>query len=190
MFKYAFLLCCLLSSNSWASSILTKTSLQNYFAASPKLEAEIRKHPDISEEHIQQLPFGDGGAALTKYISKSKAYGKLNAIAKESGFKSMEEYVSVTYALVPALYVVQKEMYPDMPSVAEQRKLLAAQKSKLVEQGLSQDLVNKAMETAESSFARQEEIERAAAAASKDDVKIIRSNLDWIMKEMEAAAAE
>ncbi len=190
MFKYIFLFCSLISTNTWAASILTKASLQNYFAASPMLEAEIKKHPDISQEHIQQLPFGDGGAALIKYFSKSKGYGKLNAIAKESGFKSLEDYVSVTYALVPALYVVQKEMYPDIPTVAEQRKALAAQKTKLVEQGLSQDLVNKAMETAEESFARQEEIERAATSVSKDDVKTIRANLDWIMEKMEAAAAE
>lgn len=182
-------LICLISSSAWAESILTRTTLENYFAASAKLEAEIKKYPDLSEEHIQQLPIGDGGSALLEYFSKSKGYEKLQAVARDSGFKSLENYVAVAYTLIPALYVVQKEMYPDVPTVAEQRKLLQAQKDQLVAQGVSEDLVGKAMEAAEASLLSQEEIERAAAKVSKEDVKTIRSNLDWVLKKMESTAA-
>ncbi len=49
--------------------------------------------------------------------------------------------------------------------------------------------VGKAMEAAEASLLSQEEIERAAAKVSKEDVKTIRSNLDWVLKKMESTAA-
>lgn len=168
----------------WAGGILDRATLERYFDVSPKLEAEISRLPDLSEEHIQTLPLEDGGKQLIKYLSASKGYRDLDRIAREGGFKSLQSYVAVAYTLIPSLYLVQKELYPDSPSVTEQRQTLEAQKQELMKQGASRELVDRAMETFEAEIARQEEIERAAESIDNADVKVVKENLDWVIDKM------
>lgn len=169
---------------AWAGGVLDRATLERYFDVSPKLEAEINRLPDLSEAHIQTLSLEDGGKQLIKYLSASKGYNGLDKIAKEGGFKSLQGYVTVTYTLIPSLYLVQKELYPDSPSVMEQRQTLERQKQELMKQGASRELVDRAMETFEAEIARQEEIERAAIGIDKADVKVVKENLDWVIDKM------
>lgn len=168
----------------WAGGVLDRATLERYFDVSPKLEAKIEALPDLSEEYIQTLPLEDGGKQLIKYLSSSKGSKELNKIARDGGFKSLHGYVTVAYTLIPSLYLVQKELYPGTPSVTEQRQALEEQKVQLMKQGASRELVDKAMETFEAELDRQEEIERAATRIDKEDVKVVKDNLDWVIRKM------
>lgn len=169
--------------------ILSKEILSRYFAVAPAFEQVAQKHPSLSHDRTEGMMFKDDGQALADYLEKTPAYAELNEVANDNGFSAIGDVVNVASRLVAALYAVQVEVIPDMPTVEEQKAELEMQKEQLRAFGMTEEMVDQTLGEVEHAIAQQEQMAIEARTVPAEDKLVVKENLDWIVGNLEQFTA-
>lgn len=181
--QWLILSCLILTPMAWGETKLDSEALQKFFQTGEQLEQVSGKYPQLNEQSDEFLLNGDNEALLER-LQKAGALQEVNAVVKENGYESMDEYIDVTKRIMAAYFAVQLEQTPEYSSAEEMRQMVAAQKKELEANGVAPEMVEQMMESVQQQLEQLDTLFAFAETAKPEDVAAVKRDLEYVNKQM------
>jgi len=161
----------LLSSIASAGSALDESTVKRLIAASSQLETLEDKYPDVMDADFGLDSFADGGKAFVAHLASTPAYGGVKSIAKENGFKSVEDLFSTLFRVFLAKMAVEVERHPEMAAMWEGANVEKF-RAQMAGSGMPEEVVAQQMKQMEAML----KLADSAKKAPEADKAFVRNN--------------
>jgi len=161
---------------------LSKELIEAVFLASEKLDSLEGKYPEVFSK-MDEFSSSEQDKSM-KYLESSPAYPEIKAILKSGNISSLKEMEAIFKRIMGGLSSAQEGQVSAEQGLSQMVLLLEESIENMKRQGVSADVIKSMEVNLEESKAQRAEILGAIKAASEEDKKFVRDNLDWVMSKM------